>query len=157
MNRERKILISACLMGENVKYDGGNNALHVKMLEAWKEQGVLVPLCPEVLGGLSVPRPPCEVLEGTNTVVCKSGEDVSEAFAKGARESLKIAQEEGVCMAILKARSPSCGKDVIYDGTFTSTRVNDSGITCKLLRENGIAVFSEEELALAEAFWRQKG
>lgn len=152
-----KILISACLIGENVKYDGGNNALHVKILEQWKQEGVLVPLCPEVLGGLNVPRPACEVIEGTNRVICKTGEDVSVAFAKGARESLKIAQEEGVCMAILKARSPSCGKDIIYDGTFTSTRVHDSGITCKLLHESGIAVFSEEELALAEAFWKQKG
>lgn len=153
----RKILISACLIGENVKYDGGNNALHVKILEQWKEEGVLVPLCPEVLGGLSVPRPACEVIEGTNRVVCKSGEDVSVAFANGAKESLRIAQEEGVCMAILKARSPSCGKDIIYDGTFTSTRVHDSGITCKLLQESGMAVFSEEELGLAEAFWKQKG
>ena len=153
----RKILISACLIGENVKYDGGNNALHVNILEAWKEQGVLVPLCPEVLGGLSVPRPACEVLEGTNRVLCQTGEDVSAAFAKGARESLKMAQENGVCMAILKARSPSCGKDIIYDGTFTHARVNDSGITCKLLQENGITVFSEEELVLAEAFWKQKG
>lgn len=153
----RKILISACLIGENVKYDGGNNALHVKILEQWKEEGLLVPLCPEVLGGLSVPRPACEVIEGTSRVVCKSGEDVSVAFAKGAQESLKIAKEEGVCMAILKARSPSCGKDIIYDGTFTSTRVNDSGITCKLLQESGMTVFSEDELVLAEAFWRQKG
>lgn len=152
-----KILISSCLIGENVKYDGGNNALHVKILEQWKQEGVLVPLCPEVLGGLSVPRSPCEVLEGTTTVLCKSGEDVSVAFAKGAKESLIIAQKEGVCMAILKARSPSCGKDIIYDGTFTSTRVNDSGITCKLLQESGVVVFSEEELSLAEAFWRQKG
>jgi len=153
----RKILISACLIGENVKYDGGNNALHVKILEQWKEEGILVPLCPEVLGGLGVPRPACEVIEGTNRVVCKSGEDVSVAFANGSKESLRIAQEEGVCMAILKARSPSCGKDIIYDGTFTSTRVHDSGITCKLLQESGMAVFSEEELGLAEAFWKQKG
>ncbi|MDD2384484.1 MAG: DUF523 domain-containing protein [Sulfurospirillaceae bacterium] len=152
-----KILISACLVGENVKYDGGNNALHVKILEQWKEEGVLVPLCPEVLGGLSVPRLPCEVLARTHTVINRRGEDVSVAFAKGACESLHIAKEAGVCMAILKARSPSCGKDVIYDGTFTHTHVNDSGITCKLLQENGIMVFSEEELVLAEAFWKQKG
>ena len=153
----RKIVISACLLGENVKYDGGNNALHVKILEQWKDEGVLVPLCPEVLGGLSVPRLACEVLQGTNRVVNRIGEDVSEAFSKGAKESLRIAKLEGVCMAILKARSPSCGKDIIYDGTFTSTRVNDSGITCKLLQESGIVVFSEEELCLAEAFWHAKG
>ena len=153
----KKILISACLLGENVKYDGGNNALESGILSKWQEEGILVPLCPEVLGGLSVPRPVCKVLKGTTTVVAKTGEDVSTAFAKGARESLRIAQEEVVCMAILKARSPSCGKDVIYDGTFTSTRVNDSGITCKLLQENGIVVFSEEELRLAQAFFETKG
>ena len=152
-----KILISACLLGENVKYDGGNNRLHVKSLEQWQEEGVLVPLCPEVLGGLSVPRPVCEVIKGTRQVITQNGEDVSEAFSRGAKEALRIAKEEGVVMAILKARSPSCGKDVIYDGTFTSTRVHDSGITCKLLQESGMAVFSEEELVLAEAFWRQKG
>lgn len=148
-----KILISACLIGENVKYDGGNNRLHVTILEQWKQEGVLVPLCPEVLGGLSVPRAPCEVIKGTRQVITRSGEDVSEAFLKGALEALRMAREEGVVMAILKARSPSCGKDVIYDGTFSSTKVNDSGITCKYLQANGISVFSEEELALAEAFY----
>jgi len=154
---QRKILISACLIGENVKYDGGNNALHVKLLEQWKKEGVFVPLCPEMLGGLSVPRRPCEVVEGTHCVVNKIGEDVSMAFEKGAQESLKIAKEAGVCMAILKARSPSCGKGVIYDGTFTHRLVDASGLACKLLQENGITVFSEEELPLAEAFWKQKG
>lgn len=152
-----KILISACLIGENVKYDGGHNALDSGILSKWHDDGILVPLCPEVLGGLDVPRPACEVIKGTRTVVGKNGEDVSVAFAKGARESLKIAKEEGVCMAILKARSPSCGKDVIYDGTFTSTKVEDSGITCKLLQESGIPIFSEEELELAYAFWKSKG
>lgn len=152
-----KILISACLIGEKVKYNGSDNALSDAIIAQWLEEGVLVPLCPEVLGGLGVPRPACEVMKGTSKVICKTGEDVSLAFAKGAKESLRIAQEEDICMAILKARSPSCGKDIIYDGTFTSTRVNDSGITCKLLQESGIVVFSEEELALAEAFWKSKG
>ncbi len=150
---KRKILISACLIGENVKYDGGNNALHVTILEQWKQEGLLVPLCPEVLGGLSVPRFPCEVVVGENRVVNTIGTDVTDAFVKGAKESLRIAKEEGICMAILKARSPSCGKDIIYDGTFTSTRVNDSGMTCKLLQRSGIAVFSEEELEDAQHFW----
>lgn len=155
--KERKILISACLIGEKVKYDGNDNCLNEAIIQQWHEEGVLVPLCPEVLGGLSVPRPACEVVEGTRMVICKTGEDVTYEFDKGAHESLRIAQEEGVVMAILKARSPSCGKDIIYDGSFTSTRVHDSGITCKVLQESGIAVFSEEELALAEAFWNAKG
>lgn len=153
---KQKILISACLIGEKVKYDGGDNSLNSSIIEAWKAEGLLVPLCPEVLGGLGVPRPACEVIEGTKSVLCKTGEDVSEAFAKGAKEALKIAREQNITMAILKARSPSCGKDIIYDGTFTSTKVRDSGITCKYLQNNGVSVFSEEELALAEAFWKQK-
>lgn len=148
-----KILISACLMGENVKYDGGNNHLHVDILAKWSKEEILVSLCPEVLGGLSVPRPTCEILQDTQRVMTKDGEDVSEAFFKGAENTLKIAKEKSVCMAILKARSPSCGKGIIYDGTFTSTRIFDSGITCKLLQNNGITVFSEEELEQAEQFY----
>ena len=155
--KKSKILISSCLIGENVKYDGGNNALHVKIIERWLEEGVLVPLCPEILGGLSVPRSPCEVIKGTHRVINKMGEEVTAFFEKGAQETLKIVQKEGIVMAILKARSPSCGTNVIYDGTFTGTRLNDSGITSKLLQESGIAVFSEEELPLAEAFWISKG
>lgn len=154
---KRKILISACLIGENVKYDGGNNALHVKVVEQWKQEGLLVPLCPEVLGGLSTPRTPCEIVQGTQRVLTQTGEDVTQAFEKGAKESLRIAEEEGVCMAILKARSPSCGKGIVYDGNFTHTNVKGDGLTCKLLQENAIAVFSEEELDLAEAFWKSKG
>ena len=150
---KRKILISACLLGEKVKYDGGDNALHVETIEAWKNEGLLVPLCPEVLGGLSIPRIPSEVVFGQQRVINALGEDVTEAFDKGAKETLRIAQQEGVVMAILKARSPSCGKSVIYDGTFSGTKVSDSGITCKLLQEQGIAVFSEEELEAASAFY----
>ena len=148
-----KILISACLIGENVKYDGGHNVSSDPRIKMWQEAGVLVPVCPEVLGGLSVPRPPCEVVENTRRVMCQTGEDVTEAFERGARECVQKAKEEGIVMAILKARSPSCGKDVIYDGTFSHTKVYDSGVACKLLQENGIMVFSEEELDLAEAFW----
>lgn len=150
-----KILISACLMGENVKYDGGNNLLHVKIIERWKKEGRLVLACPEVLGGLSTPRPPCEVVCGSGHVVNCEGEDVTKAFVKGAEETLKIAHENGVVMAILKARSPSCGKDVIYDGTFSHTHVRDSGFTCKALHKAGIIVFSEEELEAAEAFLKR--
>ncbi|ACZ12919.1 DUF523 domain-containing protein [Sulfurospirillum deleyianum] len=151
-----KILISACLMGENVKYDGGNNALHVKRVAQWQEEGVLVALCPEVLGGLSIPRLPSEVVYGSFRVVNSAGEEVTDAFEKGALEALRIAKEEGAVMAILKARSPSCGKGVIYDGTFSHTKVNDSGVACKALQSAGIAVFSEEELEEAEAFWKRK-
>jgi len=150
---KRKILISACLVGEKVKYDGGDNALHVSLLKEWQEEGLLVPLCPEVMGGLSIPRIPSEVVFGQKRVINALGEDVTEAFFKGAKEALRIAKDEGVVMAILKARSPSCGKGIIYDGTFSSTKVNDSGVTCKLLEHHGIPVFSEEELEYASAFY----
>jgi uncharacterized protein YbbK (DUF523 family) len=148
-----KILISACLVGEKVKYDGGDNLISHPILQKWQEEGILIPLCPEVLGGLEVPRLPCEVVHKSGKVINQKGEDVTLIFEKGALETLKIVQENNVTMAILKARSPSCGKGMIYDGTFTGTKVEDSGFTCKFLENNGIVVFNEEEIAEAQKFW----
>lgn len=148
-----KIIISACLLGENVKYNGQNNLIRSPLLEQWMEEGLLVPLCPEVLGGLSVPRPVCEMVQGTHTVISKEGEDVTAAFDRGAHEALKMAQSEGVVMAILKARSPSCGTGLIYDGTFSGVLIEGSGITSAVLQESGIAVFHEDELLQAHQFW----
>ncbi|MDD3324439.1 MAG: DUF523 domain-containing protein [Sulfurospirillaceae bacterium] len=148
----RKVLISACLMGENVKYDGGNNYIEDSILNAWEKSGFLVSVCPEVIGGLEVPRMPCEVVFGTHKVVNKNGEDKTVFFERGAFETLKIAKENGVKIAILKARSPSCGKKVIYDGSFSGTKIDDSGVTCKLLEANGIAVFTEKEIEEAQKY-----
>ncbi len=152
-----KILISACLLGEKVKYDGKDNFYKHPILEQWRNEGLLIAICPEVLGGLGVPRAACEVVQGSMKVVNKKGEDKTDFFMQGALKTLQIAQNNNVKIAILKARSPSCGKDEIYDGSFTHQLVRDSGITCKLLQEEGISVFSEDEIALAKRAFEQQG
>lgn len=136
-------IVSACLLGENVKYSGGNN--YTEAVERFLEDKSFVAVCPEVAGGLSVPRDPCERLG--DRVVNKSGEDVTEAFFKGARRCLemaeKIAGDEAIEGAILKAGSPSCGSGVIYDGTFSGTKIPGNGVFSETLRSKGINVMTE--------------
>lgn len=146
------ILVSACLCGINCKYSGGNN-LSPKILELFR-QGKAVLVCPEQLGGQATPRAAHEIINGTGADVldgkCKvlapDGEDDATAeFIKGAQETLKIAKECGAEIAILKARSPSCGHGCIYDGTFTGTRIPGNGVTAELLERNGIKVYTDED------------
>ena len=136
------ILVSACLLGENCKYSGGNN-LAVGLAEALNAaEMTIVPICPECMGGLPTPRVPAERLgEG---VVNKIGEDVTEQFMKGAETALKIAKEYGCKYAVLKKNSPSCGCGTIYDGTFTGTLVEGDGVTAELLKKNNVKVYNEE-------------
>lgn len=136
------ILVSACLLGANCKYSGGNNLC--PELEGLKERYQLIPICPEQLGGLPTPRPPAEC-QG-DRVINKEGRDVTDEFQKGAEEALKLGQYFGCNKAILKSRSPSCGCGTIYDGTFTGTLVPGDGITAKLLRCNGFSLYSEENI-----------
>lgn len=146
------ILVSACLCGVNCKYDGGNN-LNEKVLKLLRE-GKAIPVCPEQLGGQSTPRVPHEIIKGTGEEVLNGRarvmgtdpeDDVTEQFIKGAEETLKIAKECGVEFAILKARSPSCGKGLIYDGTFSGEKRKGNGVTAELLIKHGIDVVTEEE------------
>lgn len=145
-----KILISACLCGINCKYNGGNNLREdIKKLY---DEGRTILVCPEVLGGLSTPRIPREivsgdgkkVLEGKSKVMSKDGEDTTKAFIRGAKEALKIAKENNITIAILKAKSPSCGKGIIYSGEFNGKLIEGNGVTTELLIQNGIKVFNEE-------------
>lgn len=136
------ILVSACLLGANCKYSGGNNLC--PELEQLKGRYQLIPICPEQLGGLPTPRPPAEC-QG-DQVINREGLDVTEQFRKGAEEALNIGQFFGCKKAILKSRSPSCGCGMIYDGTFTGTLVPGDGITAKLLDRNGFSLFSEENI-----------
>ena len=138
-----KLLVSACLLGENCKYSGGNNRdEQVRALERYFQ---LIPVCPECFGGLPIPREPSEIRDGC--VVSKSGVDVTAAFADGAEKTLYIAEEENCGLALLKERSPSCGSGEIYDGTFSGTRTAGWGVTAELLRESGVRVYGESELA----------
>ncbi len=139
-----KILISACLLGENVKYDGGNNKISDPFLEDGINRDLFIPVCPEVLGGLSVPRIPCEIIN--DEVRNKAGENKTLNFQNGALKALKTAKENDVRYALLKERSPSCGVCEIYDGTFTKTVIQGQGITTRLLEKNGIKCFSENQI-----------
>ena len=137
-----KILISACLAGRNCKYNGGNN-LNEKVMKL-AENNELIPVCPEVLGGLETPRIPCEIKDGR--VVNRNGESKDLEFRKGAQIALQTALEEKVACAILQSRSPSCGIGRIYDGTFSSTLTEGNGVFAELLMKNGIRVFDVEDI-----------
>ncbi|MBK5242708.1 DUF523 domain-containing protein [Clostridium sp.] len=145
-------IVSACLCGINCKYDGGNN-LDARVLKLLKE-GKAIPVCPEQLGGQETPRAPHEivngngrnVLDGKAKILGPGGDDVTSEFLKGAYETLKIAEAVSANIAILKARSPSCGTAQIYDGTFSGAKRPGNGVTAELLLESGIKVFTEENL-----------
>lgn len=139
-----KLLISACLAGINCKFNGENNLLDSGILDEISKRYHLLFVCPEVFGGLSMPREPAEMKEGI--VVTKTAKDVSENFKFGAEICLKIAKLNGCKKAILKARSPSCGSGQIYDGSFSKKLIFGDGVAAKLLKENGILVFSEDEI-----------
>lgn len=152
----QKVLVSACLLGHPVRYDGKAGG-PFDLLTAWQQEGRLVLLCPEVAGGLSTPRPPAEiaggqgseVLDGQARVVTVAGEDVSGAFLAGAEQALRLVRQHGIGIAILKSGSPSCGNLLTYDGTFSGTKVSGEGVTAALLRREGLEVFSELELPAA--------
>jgi len=156
-----KILVSACLLGERVRYDAGDVSCLHPVLRGWAAEGRLVQVCPEVAGGLAVPRPPAQirgpgggaaVLAGSARVVTIDGDDVTSAFVAGAQVALEAARRHGARLAILKDRSPSCGSTQIHDGTFAGVRVPGMGTTAAVLRAAGIAVFADTELDAAAAW-----
>ena len=136
-----KIGVSACLLGRNVKYNGKNN-FSSKLVEKL-EGNEIVEICPEVLGGLPVPRDPAEIVDGK--VITKNGVSVDYEFRKGAQKALDIIKKEGVDLVVLQSRSPSCGKGKIYDGTFSSKLIDGDGIFVRLLEENGIRAVDVED------------
>lgn len=135
------IIVSACLLGVNCKYSGGNN-LNERVLRLG-EKHTLIPVCPEQLGGLSTPREPSEIIG--KRVINKSGRDVTENYVRGAEETLKTARAYNCRCAVLKERSPSCGTKKVYDGTFSKTVVSGKGITAALLENNGIKIYNEND------------
>lgn len=137
-----KVIVSACLLGENCKYNGGNN-LCQKVIDFVKDHEV-IPVCPEQMGGLSTPRLPAEICNGK--VVNTEGVSVDAEFRKGAEAALDIALEEGATQAILQPRSPSCGCKQVYDGTFSRTLIPGKGVFAQLLADHGIKLMEPEDL-----------
>ena len=140
-----KIMVSACLLGENCKYNGGNN-YNEKVMEYIKGHEV-ISVCPEVLGGLPTPRVSSEIVGGV--VTTKDGRNVDSEFRLGAEIALKKALEEEVDLVILQSRSPSCGVKQIYDGSFSGKKIDGQGIFAKLLKENNIRMVDVEDLICA--------
>ncbi|WP_310551282.1 DUF523 domain-containing protein [Paenibacillus glufosinatiresistens] len=144
-------MISACLAGEECRYDGRHG--RIDTIARLVREGKAIQVCPEVLGGLSTPREPAEIIGGTGEdvlagrarVMNRAGEDVTEAFIQGAKQTLEQARRMGITKALLKQNSPSCGSKRIYDGQFAGVRVPGEGVTVALLRQAGIKVYSEDE------------
>ena len=142
------MLVSACLLGVNCRFDGENSRNEDAIKRSQKDE--LIPICPEETGGLPTPRPPVEivggdgndVLDGKAKVMTTDGEDKTEAFLKGAHHALALAQSQGATCVLLKSKSPSCGCGGIYDGTFTRTLISGDGVTTALLKRHGITVLS---------------
>ena len=139
---KEKLLISACLCGDNTKYNGGNNLIN--RLDELKEKYELYKVCPEVIGGLSTPRVPSEIIN--DKVINKEGQDVTTNYQKGANYALELVKKYNIKKALLKESSPSCGVHTIYDGTFSKTKIVSSGVTTRLLNEYGVIVYSEDEI-----------
>ncbi len=154
-----KILVSACLLGEKVRYDGGDKLIADARMQRWQAESRLVPICPEMAGGLPTPRPPAEIQNGTGEVVLAGearvetpdGTDVSAHFIAGAERTLALARASGAGLAILKSRSPSCGSLTIYDGGFAGRQIPGMGVAAAALAAAGIAVFDEDHLDEAAA------
>ena len=145
----KKILVSQCLYGgDPVRYDGKSKAETDPRFLKWKEEGRLIPVCPEVFGGLPTPR--ADAQRVGDKVIARTGKDVTFEYMKGAHEAVRLAKEYNVLCAIMKEKSPSCGSNKIYDGTFEGNLIDGQGTAVELLRKEGVKVFSEEQLDQVE-------
>ena len=135
------LLISACLLGSNCKYNGGNNALPPEVLQQLRLRYHLIPVCPEAAGGLPIPREPSERRGGR--VISRSGQDVTAAFQRGAEIAAALAERFGARRALLKSNSPSCGSGSIYDGSFSGTLTVGDGVTSEYIKCEGIETVSD--------------
>ena len=157
-----RIAVSACLLGETCRYDGRSKPC-ARVQELAADGHELVPICPEVAGGLPTPRTPSEirgtargVLEGRDHIMAADGRDNTACFMKGARIAADLCRENGVRLALLKAKSPSCGFGQVYDGTFTGTLVAGRGLTAELLSDAGVRVLTENDLDLLASLKTQE-
>lgn len=158
---DKKILVSACLLGRPVRYNGtGATSVH-PILQQWLQEDRLILVCPEILAGMSIPREPCEikgegaglgVLDGTAYVINKNGDDVTAEFIHGAKKVLELVKKHQIKIAIMKARSPSCGNIQTYDGSFSSKLIIGQGVASALLKKHGCKIFNEEHLENAKKY-----
>ena len=160
----RKVLVSGCINGPPIRFNQTNVEVGSPIWDRWKAEGRLVPFCAELAAGFAVPRPPAEIVGGDGTTVLRgaaavledTGSDVTERFVRGARLAVAQALESGCVAAVLTDGSPSCGSSYIYDGSFGGGTKEGTGVVAQLLLDNGIAVFSEDQLELADAFLRDQ-
>ncbi|MDQ7734938.1 DUF523 domain-containing protein [Halomonas sp. SpR1] len=154
----RKVLISGCLLGKKVRYDGGALAVADQIVERWRSEGRIVSVCPEVEAGMSIPRPPAEIFNGSGEsvlngevdVIEKDGGKVTNDFLAGASIALNLCRKFDISIAVLAEFSPSCGSSAIYDGSFSGKKVPGMGVTAALLREHGVQVFNQYKIAEAD-------
>ncbi len=139
------ILISACLLGVSCRYDGLQKPLPDAIIERLRSRYHLIPVCPEIFGGLPTPRIPAEI-QSDRRVLRKDGLDITKEYQKGAEEALRLGKRFDCKLAILKERSPSCGNGSIYDGTFSGTQIKGDGITAELFKKNDIRIIGESEI-----------
>ncbi|ATC94145.1 DUF523 domain-containing protein [Pseudoalteromonas tunicata] len=152
-----KVLVSACLLGKKVRYDGKALSTSERILEQWVAAGKVISVCPEVDAGMTIPRSPAEILngdgldvwEGTARVIDINGLDESAYFKAGAHIALALCKKYQIRVAVLTENSPSCGSSAIYDGTFTNTKLDGTGVTVALLQKHGIEVFNQHDLDAA--------
>lgn len=152
-----KILLSACLLGQPVRYDGNSKPLHNAALDQLLAEDRVISFCPEVAGGLAVPRAAAEihagdgaaVIDGLASVKTQDGTDVSAFFLSGARQALALCRQHDITIAVLTETSPSCGSSQIYDGSFTRSPITGSGVTAALLARHGVRVFNQHQLDTA--------
>jgi uncharacterized protein YbbK (DUF523 family) len=141
-----KILISACFLGQRVRYNGEIKSLQDELLIQWQQEGRLISVCPEVISGLPVPRPAAEINQKSQQVITIESNNVTQQFELGAKKALELCYLHNIRFALLKESSPSCGSSNIYDGSFTQKKIAGQGKTTELLRTNGIQVFSEHSI-----------
>jgi uncharacterized protein YbbK (DUF523 family) len=146
-----KILLSRCFLGDNVRYNKVILTFNHPLITLWQKQNRFITICPEVAGGLSVPRDPAEIQQSNNEIITTSGVNVSDQFNLGAQQALKQCQLHNIRFALLKESSPSCGTTFIYDGSFSKKKILGQGITSQLLIQHNIKVFSENTIESLEA------
>lgn len=142
--KRHTILVSACLMGKSVRYDAANCLMDPSVIEKLRQSFHIIDACPECLGGLPCPRNPSEIKNGR--FFDAEGKDVTSNFVLGAQKTLNICKNNHIETAILKAKSPSCGNGIVYDGSFSGKKIEGDGVTAALLKKNGIRIFTEDRI-----------